>query len=160
MPVERHDAVSSTSPLGPWKLWGKPGSLGRVSRQTFVVWAASSAVFLLGLYLVSGSEPIQALSLFGVVWSWDRLRRRAAKTNRLPLYPDPAPMLRPAWQRWGGLLLISAVLGAILGLLSDVVGGGVFFWMFVGLIVPMAFVANRDGVMKRAKRKPKQNDEL
>jgi hypothetical protein len=134
--------------IGPFEVWAKPGTIGRVDEHAFLAWVGLGAAALLAVYLVSDSEVLQLVTLFVVLAPWRWMQRQAATTRPLPPYPDPPPKLPSAWLRWGVWLLGGLALGAALGGLSYL-GGGLGFWLFIGGLAPLAFAANRYGVVRR-----------
>lgn len=69
--------------VGPFAITCKPGTVGRVRERAVVTWAAATAVLLLAVYLVTGSEGWQVLMLFASIGIWRWMQRRAAATDPL-----------------------------------------------------------------------------
>jgi len=137
--------------VGPFEVKGKPGTLGRVDERVLLSWVVGGAAVLSAIYLTTHSDVLAYLALLALVVPWRAMQRRAAVKKPLPAYPDPPPSFHPlAWQRWGWLPGC-VFLGAAIGAFTNLVGGGVMLWAFVGAVAPLCFLSNRYGVQQRPK---------
>ncbi len=125
--------------------------MGRVDESVLLALLLGGAAVLSAIYLATDSDVLAYLALFPLISLWRLLQRRAAEKRPLPAYPDPPPSFHPlAWQRWGWLPGC-VLLGAALGAFTNLVGGGMMLWVFIGAIAPLCFLQNRYGVQQRPK---------
>jgi hypothetical protein len=137
--------------VGPIEVKGKPGAVGRLDERMLLAWFVGGVILLAGIYLVTASDVIAYLVLLALLMPWRPMQRRAARRRPLSPYPDPPPSFHPlAWQRWGWLP-VCAFLGVALGAFTNLVGGGIMLWVWIGAVSPLCFIQNRYGVQQRPK---------